>query len=140
MSLSWKPKRRGNKYCSPACGAGCTFEDYQSAMKAAKDTVAMMKSGKWKPRVHENMGWYAGIVSERKHIWISIDIYETGGNRYSTSYSPEGTCPATPMEYALHGKTFRDPNKAVKAQMDKVATVMRKEMAGWTRARNDAGF
>ena len=58
--LSWKPRHKGNRYCSPACGHGCTWGEYQQARKEAKD--CQRKLGKhWKIRVWENCGWFWAV-------------------------------------------------------------------------------
>jgi hypothetical protein len=60
--LSWTPQRRGETYCSPACGRGCTKTEYDAATKSAADLVARLGPG-WKPRVFENLGWHSGVIS-----------------------------------------------------------------------------
>ena len=55
--LSWTPIRIGNTYCSPACGAGCKWSEYQKAMQQAK-ALAKRLGSNWKPVVSENMGWF----------------------------------------------------------------------------------
>lgn len=56
-TLSWKPVRRGAIYCAPACGASCTWAEYQTALEKAKALSKMLGAG-WKPIVFENMGWH----------------------------------------------------------------------------------
>jgi hypothetical protein len=58
--LSWKPVRRGDVYCSPACGAGCKLADYQRCVRLAKALAKRMGPG-WKPYVGENLHWYYGV-------------------------------------------------------------------------------
>jgi hypothetical protein len=60
--LSWEPRRFGNHYCSPACGAGCTTAAFDEATKAA-DALAVSLGDGWKPRVWENLGWHYSAVS-----------------------------------------------------------------------------
>jgi hypothetical protein len=55
--LSWTPVRKGDKYCAPACGAGCTFEAYRTAQIKAKE-LAERLGPDWVPHVWENMNWY----------------------------------------------------------------------------------
>lgn len=60
LPLSWVAVRKGDTYCAPACGHGCTFERYQAALDRA--TKAAKSLGpKWKPEVHENMGWHSQV-------------------------------------------------------------------------------
>lgn len=55
--LSWKPVRYGSRYCAPACGSGCTVEDYEAA-KRAGTAIARQLGPDWKVRLNENMGWF----------------------------------------------------------------------------------
>lgn len=55
--LSWKPKRRGEIYCSPACGGDCTYAAFQKAKRDAEKLAKIMGRG-YKPYVWENMGWH----------------------------------------------------------------------------------
>lgn len=55
----WKARRSGDLYCAPACGGGCTWDEYQSAVKYAKDLVKTLGAG-WKADVTENLGWHWG--------------------------------------------------------------------------------
>lgn len=60
--LSWKPVRRGDIFCAPACGYNCTWQMY---LKAKQESVRLAKSlgAGWKPHVWENMGWYYSALS-----------------------------------------------------------------------------
>lgn len=55
--LSWKPRRRGEKYCAPACGRGCLKSEHDEALANAKRLAKLLGPG-WKPTVWENLGWY----------------------------------------------------------------------------------
>jgi len=63
----WKPVRRGPIYCSPGCGAKCTYKAY---LKAKRDADYLAKSlGKdWKPEVWENLGWHYQAVRSFVHV------------------------------------------------------------------------
>lgn len=56
MKLSWKPIAKGNKYCSPACGGGCTKLAYLQAKKEAAVCKKLLGK-KWKVHIWENLGW-----------------------------------------------------------------------------------
>lgn len=60
-SPSWKPRRRGDIYCAPACGCGCKRADYELAVSNSKMLAACM--GSYKPRVWENGGWHYSVKS-----------------------------------------------------------------------------
>lgn len=103
MSPSWKPKRTGEIYCSPACGANCTRADYDAAKREAKALAnAFGASGfepNWKPLVWENLGWHWSIVSAEIEVHaLKSDGKVTGyyassvkdGSWRSCSRSPKG--------------------------------------------------
>ena len=75
----WIPERNGEIYCSPACGRGCTFQEYELAMYNAGALCKLMGAG-WSPRVWENLGWHytAKIESEN----AECEIYTHGINIY----------------------------------------------------------
>lgn len=54
--LSWEPVRRGKLYCAPACGRGCTMEEYVSAVRAARKLAKRLRG--WRVRIWENLGWH----------------------------------------------------------------------------------
>lgn len=62
--LSWKPVRRGDVYCSPACGMGCSRADYEKAVKESAKLAAAL-GPRFKPRVWENLGWHYSADSGR---------------------------------------------------------------------------
>lgn len=75
--LSWKVKRKGTLYCSPACGGGCTWAAYRRAKRRAKTLAKHMGKG-WKICVHENLGWHYNVVSPCGRIklheyWPRVD-------------------------------------------------------------------
>lgn len=57
----WTPVRRGDVYCSPACGNNCTVYDFEAAHTNAQALVSVL-GPKWKPRVWENLGWHYAAV------------------------------------------------------------------------------
>lgn len=63
---AWTPRRKGDIYCSPACGGetkwGCTWAEYQAAKRAAKALCDRIGKG-WRPRVWENLGWHYSAIS-----------------------------------------------------------------------------
>jgi hypothetical protein len=66
--LSWKARRRGDLYCSPACGGACTWAAYTKAKAEAVALTKRLGPG-WKSRVWENLGWHyeardsSGLIS-----------------------------------------------------------------------------
>jgi hypothetical protein len=81
-ALSWEPKRRGDIYCAPACGSGCTLAEYKDAVKRA-ETLAKRLGPGWTPRVHENLGWHSRAIDATGFWKISVSReYRTKKLRY----------------------------------------------------------
>lgn len=59
--LSWKPRLRGEVFCSSACGSNCKRAEYEWCKAQAAALAKRMGKG-WKPRVWENMGWHYEVV------------------------------------------------------------------------------
>lgn len=53
----WVPVLKGDKYCSPGCGTGCTLAEFNRAKKGAEILQKRMGDG-WKIRIWENCGWF----------------------------------------------------------------------------------
>lgn len=95
-TLSWKPKRTGRIYCSPACGHDCTHAVFQQAHKDGKTLAERMRKGvggDWKVRVWENGGWhYCAILGEYISIhehgdyWADINTHK--GQWHHTHKNP----------------------------------------------------
>jgi len=77
MSLSWEPKREGDRYCSSACGRGCTWQEYQEAVRKAQELVQELGVDNWEPHVWENLGWHFEVIS--KNGWWTIEPYTYRG-------------------------------------------------------------
>jgi hypothetical protein len=60
--LSDKPQRRGEIYCSPFCGAKCTYAAYLVAQHNGKTLARRLGKG-WTFRVWENLGWHSEAIS-----------------------------------------------------------------------------
>jgi hypothetical protein len=69
MALSWKPKKKGDIYCAPACGRGCTLKEHERAQKRGKKLVKRLGPG-WELQVWENLGWHYCAVSECGRIKV----------------------------------------------------------------------
>jgi hypothetical protein len=85
----WTPVRDGDIYCSPACGAGCTFKAWEEAQAKSKAMADDLGPG-WTPNVWENLGWYCGARAAGGNVRVYpnrdgsfsayFDIYR--GNTY----------------------------------------------------------
>lgn len=71
--LSWEPRRYGpGLYCAPACGRGCTWDEYQEATRQAEALCRRLGPG-WKSVVHENLGWHWKAVFEDGRVQLHYD-------------------------------------------------------------------
>jgi hypothetical protein len=59
----WRPRRKGSRYCAPACGRGCTVAEFVRATEIADAIAAKLGRG-WRGVVWENMGWHAKAVHD----------------------------------------------------------------------------
>ncbi len=116
----WKPRRtRDGVYCAPACGGGpiiCSVERYENARRVAERVCRDLGEG-WIGVLTHNLGWYAGVGSPCRRVWVSAhaDLH-----RDPTGATIEGYTAflGPPQKYggsgkwAAHGKT---PRKAIEA-------------------------
>lgn len=105
----WKPQRRGAKYCSPACGFGCTWAAYQQALKEGAALAKRLGKG-WKARTWENGTWYWSV----KDSTGVLDMHQTGKKKY-TLYVERVV--GTRRVFVVEGTT---PEKAVAAALLRV--------------------
>lgn len=86
----WTPRRRGHIYCSPGCGAGCTFAAFERAeTEAAK--LAKKLGRDWTPRVWENLGWHYEARSPCDRIRVSPFVFRGKIESYTAFIGdPEG--------------------------------------------------
>lgn len=113
--LSWKPKRTGVFYCSPACGANCTRERYEQAVSAAKSAARKMGKG-WRWGVHENMGWFATIASPCGRVRISVPLPGRHKRYYSAFFSDRTEKSVRPEccgRWVANGRTARSAMRHV---------------------------
>ncbi len=75
MKLSRKPRRMGTRYCSSACGRGCTIFEHKRAVLQAKKMAANLGRN-WRPRVWENLGWHSEAFCGK------MAVYHHGGGEY----------------------------------------------------------
>ena len=68
----WKPVRRGNIYCSPGCGRGCTHREYLTMKNQAVLMCKTLSDG-WEPVITENLGWFARAVKGNTTIHYQDD-------------------------------------------------------------------
>ena len=75
MSLSWEPIRRGDTYCSEACGGKCLWSEYNEANANAK-ALAKRLGPWWIPHVWENLGWHWEVINGP--LRVDLDRFSNG--------------------------------------------------------------
>jgi hypothetical protein len=113
--LSWTPVSRGETYCSPACGAGCTRREYDRAVRDADRLVKRLRGSGWRAEVWENVGWHFRAVSG------TVQVYgdrrgEGGRLRYSCLISDDAGSPeggSVLWTDRCPDRCHDDPNEAV---------------------------
>lgn len=92
--LSWKPRRRGATYCSPACGADCTHADFLFAHKEGK-ALAKRCGKQFTHHVWENMGWHWKAVA----LGGKLNVYEFDSSDFWADLHVDSA------QYHAHGRT-----------------------------------
>ena len=114
------PVRDGDRYCSPACGLGCTWDAYLRATSAANDLCSMLGEG-WKPVVWENLGWH--YRAERGSVTVG---YWAGNGGKAP---PRFTCSYDGPGRQFHADSEVSPNEAVaevRRQVEEEVEAMRR--------------
>ena len=120
MSLSWEAVRNGDTYCAPACGAGCTWKEFQRVTKLAKALAEKCNKevgGEWETNIHENLGWFYSVTLKEGNI----TIYERQG-QYSIG-SHRGGTPSL-VYLGLH-------SDSIKELVDKQLELIQEEADKW---------
>ena len=105
--LRWDPVRAEARYCAPACGLGCTYEQYKAAVRRAR-ALAKRLGSDWNGDVWENLGWHYRAVSSCKRFKVHSD-----GDKIFTAFlgdadssggfwSATATTPKMALRQALH--------------------------------------
>lgn len=86
--LSWKPRRKGDVYCSPACGHGCTWEEYTAAKRTGlKMLTSMRKPSAWRVHVWENLGWHVIIEHVKSNGRLSVCVSHSNNKNECRYYA-----------------------------------------------------
>jgi len=120
----WKPVLRdGVTYCSPGCGRGCTWEEYQAALRGAEELAESLGNG-WRPEVWENLGWFFKAESEDGTMSVHPPVH--GGKSYTAFFERS----KTPNIQMARGNWHADgptPQAAINAVLviarDEIATI-----------------
>lgn len=103
--LSWSPTRKGAAYCSPACGAGCTWDAYLKAHDGAQK-LADKLGPDWEPHVWENLGWHWS--ARRGGLKVHPHIYNGKIESYCAFLGEDGS------DGGKWAETAKTPRKAIK--------------------------
>lgn len=115
MSLSWQAVRKGEIYCAPACGRGCTLDEYDAATRGACELVVQLNDtigGKWKPHVWENLGWHYSAISEDGYCKVHANTRGAKVTSYTAFLGPGDTG----GKWSARGHTPEDAVVAVYSQ------------------------
>ena len=104
MKRSWEAVRDGDTYCAPACGAGCTVDEYFDAKRDGANLAKRLGEG-WRSEVKENLGWYYYAVSSCGRIKVSA---VRDGNSFTAFLGEPGQ--GLGGRWACHAKT---PEQAI---------------------------
>ena len=122
----WRPVRKGDIYCSPACGGKCKFADYQHAFGAAKAMIDMLGAG-WEPEIWENCGWHYRVSKGDVEVSFSANDAFTASIRINYIFDAySGTI----------SESSNDPREAV----EKVTTRLNEIIARLTRTSASAAL
>lgn len=113
----WQAVRKGKTYCAPACGRGCTHNEYLGALRLGKATLKLLKNPfGWKVRVWENLGWHVAL--QKGGMNLHIHNYDSPRVTYSVLFSSDGGTGGesfwTMKDSDSHGS---DPNVVINRQL-----------------------
>lgn len=111
----WTPRRRGPFYCSPRCGASCTYAAFMTATRKAAALCKRLGPG-WEPRVWENMGWHYSVQKGVIEIHTNFHKSYPGGVSYSVFFN-------TAKQFVTSSCT---PEAALRLALDEARLAVRK--------------
>ena len=114
----WKPRRKGEFYCSPGCGAGCTWKEYCMARSAAQ-ALAKEMGEEWEPEVWENMGWHYCAVRPHMSVHPNL-VYDTEVAVSYTAFFSKSEDARCGGEWNVNSKTARRAALLVVEQVERV--------------------
>jgi hypothetical protein len=133
--ITWTPVLRGETYCSPACGSGCTKSNYDHAVKKGGELKKRLMGRNWKIHIVENMCWFFYATSG------PLQVYETDGKFYCMcSDEPNGQNGSLVWTSSCITHTFKDPNAAVKDTLNAVHKAIDKLIHVENLAKRAAGL
>ena len=76
------PIRKGTRYCSPLCGHGCLYSEFEEVTKKAAALAKKCGVG-WESQVWENLGWHYSAAKGK------ATIYPASGKGYFILFNTE---------------------------------------------------
>lgn len=118
----WIAVRRGDIYCAPACGGGCTHAAFVKANADAKNLCAELEQTTgikgWTTHVWENLGWHHKAVSSCGRV----KVHPFGdGSKGATAFLGAADSP---------GGKWAEQASTPAAAVRKVMAVAQRELAG----------
>lgn len=92
VDQGWKPRRRGEIFCSPLCGGLCTWRAYQCAVRAATTLAKRLGKG-WTAQVSENLGWHYAVQDASTCLNVYPNIMRDKIYGYSAYLNEAGQGP-----------------------------------------------
>lgn len=117
----WKPVADRQKYCSPACGFGCTHAAYVRATREG-DLLAERLGPGWTNEVWENMGWHFSAHKHCCRIAPQCEGSTIAGSYVVTGYMGWFNSGAK----QIIGETRPDPKEALVDVLEKVHAHIKK--------------
>jgi hypothetical protein len=114
--LNWEPVRYEAVYCAPACGRGCTFEEFTQAQEQASNLAKELGNG-WIGEVHENLGWHWNIRWGKPGY--GMVLYKYAYNLFLAGIESNGYAHA--MSFSANGST---PREAIRNVLTKVQSIV----------------
>ena len=145
----WRPVPSGARavarFCSPACGAGCSLRAYDAAVRNAAVTASTLGPA-WRPEVREAGGWRAYAVAADGRWRVRVDVLTLSGSGepalgYTAWYDEEASVTGFHTQHSGQRwrSTRRDPVSALRDALRKAwaeAEALRRVVDG---AWRDAG-
>ncbi|KKL23088.1 hypothetical protein LCGC14_2428890 [marine sediment metagenome] len=103
-ALSWEADAKGEVYCAPACGRGCTTKEHDIAVASA-ELLARTLGPDWTTDVWENLGWHYAVRS----FCGRLTVHPGSANSFIAFLGEPGTLGG---RWAEHGDT---PQEAINA-------------------------
>jgi len=104
-----------------------SFKTRAAAQAAANEVLLKIQAAfgpGWKTRVHENLGWHAGVRSKYVSVCFNADRAY-----YFTMISSEPNGSGMPMRWSPKSpETFKNPVKAVQAALDSLRKITEAEI------------